>query len=104
MNTGAVLPYGRRYYACTATNPELSIARRIVKALGGGSLQTQLAVPRFAMVYGLVSGMRSYSAGGTTKVYVSIFDVVRAGALGSVYPIYISMQTLTIHGLRRSRK
>ena len=35
-----------------------------------------LASPRFAMVYGLVSGMRTYSGGSTTKMYVSIFDVI----------------------------
>lgn len=51
-----------------------SIAQRILKALGDG---TPLKPPRFAMVYGLVSGMRTYSSGHTTKEYVSIFDVIK---------------------------
>jgi hypothetical protein len=60
------------YYACDATKPEVSIAQRIVRATGGGALSS----PRFAMVYGLVSGMRTYDKGSTTKVYVSIFEVI----------------------------
>ena len=61
------------YYACDDAQPEVSIAQRIGEALGGGSQQQS----RFAMVYGLVSGMRSYHNGSTTKVYASIFDVIK---------------------------
>ena len=60
------------YYPCDATNPEVSIAQRIVRATGGGVLPS----PRFAMVYGLVAGMRTYDKGSTTKVHVSIFETI----------------------------
>ena len=60
------------YYACDPTRPEATIAQRILRAMGDGALPS----PRFAMVYGLVSGMRTYSGGSTTKVHVSIFEVI----------------------------
>ena len=53
------------YYACDS-QPERSIAQRIIRATtrNGSSV---LAPPRFAMVYGLVSGLKS----------MSIFDVIQ---------------------------
>ena len=87
------------YYPCDRTDPEITIAQRVVRALGRGSASEEAVgavaagaagagggeeggwsspsleeeeeeedtTPRFAMVYGLVSGLRSSS----------IFDVIR---------------------------